>query len=83
MTIQEAAGEILIENRHPLDLMELAGMVQKKYKNISNARDPLDSIKKTIHSNIMRGKTRGPELIYIDTPEGKKISLPEWQQTNR
>jgi len=77
MTIQEAAGEILIENRHPLDLMELAEMVHKKYKNISNARDPLDSIKKTIHSNIMRGRTKGPKLIYIDTPKGKLVGLPE------
>ncbi len=79
MTIQEAAGEVLIKIRHPLGLMELAEMVHKKYKYISNARDPLDSIKKTIHSNIMRGKTRGPELIYIDTQEGDKISLPGWR----
>jgi len=79
MTIQEAAGGILTENRRLLDLMELAEMVDNKYKNISNARDPLDSIKKTIHSNIMRGRTRGPKLIYIDTPKGKLVGLPEWQ----
>jgi len=79
MTIQEAAGEIVIENGCPLYLKKLAEIVFNAYLNISKAKDPVDSIKKTMHSNIKRGKTRGPKLIYIDTPEGQKIGLLKCQ----
>lgn len=79
MTYQEAAYEILREAMIPLPLNEISDIAINENIVKPKAKDPKDSFKKTIHSNITRGKTKGPKLIYINTPEGKKVSLPEWE----
>ena len=79
MTFQEAAYEILIKMGRPLGLMEIAEIALGEGMINSKAKDRHLSFAKTIRSNINRGKTRGPKLIFIDTPKGKLVGLPEWQ----
>lgn len=78
MTIQEAAHEILKDLGKPLSSKDIARIALEKNKVRSNAQDPTQSHAQTIEKNIRDRIYNKPKLIFINSPQGRLIGLPEW-----
>ena len=79
MTIQEAAYDLLVEFSEPTSSRELARIALERGLVTSSARDPVFSHASTIEKNIRDEFYNKQGLIFIPSPQGRLIGLPEWE----
>jgi hypothetical protein len=79
MTIQEAAHNILKEFGNPLNSKKIARTALERGMVDSVAKDPVQSHAQTIEKNIRDDFYNKPRLIFIPSPQGRLIGLPEWE----
>ena len=78
MTIQKAAHQLLREVGKPVSSKELARMALERRVVSSTAQDPIQSHAQTIEKNIRDGVYNNPQLVFVQTDQGRLIGLPEW-----
>lgn len=84
ITIQQAAAQLLSEQRKPLKSKELARMAQdRKLVAPSAAKDPIQSLSQVLERNIRLDKGNKPRLMFVETAEGRAIALPEWYEEKK
>ena len=77
ITVQEAAKNLLDEIKQPLSSKELATLILDRKLVSSSAKDPVSSFAQTLERNIRMDSGNSPRLAFIQTNEGRKITLPE------
>ena len=84
VTIQQAAAQLLEEQRRPIKSKELARMAQEKgLVAPSMAKDPIQSLSQVLERNIRLDKGNKPRLIFIETEEGRCIAIPQWYEEKK
>lgn len=83
MTINEAAVEILKEKNKPLSSTEIATIAFNRKLISSNSKTPIKSLAYTIDKNIREGFYNNPRLVFISTPQGRMVGLPDWEYNNQ
>jgi len=79
MTIQEAAYQILQEEKRYLTSREIARHAIERRMVTSNARDQIQSLAQTIEKNIRGGAYNNPELCFAKDKNGQRvIGIPRW-----
>ena len=58
---------------------ELAALALERGWVSSAASDPVFSIASTIEKNIRVGTYNRPQLVFVKTPTGRRIGLPNWK----
>ena len=82
MTAQEAFALLLKEEGQPVLPRELAERALQRGLVSSSSKDPVFSIATTVVKNIREQRYNEPELVFIESNEGRKIGLPRWQVEN-
>ena len=78
MTIQEAAYKILEEMGKPLNSREIAKIALDRRMVSSTAQDPIQSHAQTIEKNIRDGIYNKPQLVFVNSSQGRLVGLPIW-----
>lgn len=73
---QEAAEEILVEKGAPLASDDIAKIALERDMVTSRAKDPVRSIASTLEKNIRDGVYNEPQLVFVETEQGRQIGLP-------
>jgi len=81
MTIQDVAHKLLQQEGSPLSSKEIAKRALEGGLVSSNAKDPVQSHAATIEKNIRDGIYNKPELVFVQSQEGRLVALPEWETT--
>ena len=79
MRIQDATYEILKDTGKPMRSEHIAHLALEKNMCSSKARAPIKSLAQTIEKTIREGFYNNRKLIFINTPQGRLIGLPEWE----
>jgi hypothetical protein len=83
MRAHDAAAEVLRTVKHPLPAKEIARRILESGQVRSAAQDPVFSIASTLEKTIREGLYNNPELVFVQTPEGRHIGLPEYSTSSR